>query len=680
METVKNGTFTTVCNLCFDSCGMLVEMENGEIKKIKGAPEHPFSFGELCIKGLSAKEIALSKDRLTSPLKRNGSDFKKISWDEALDIICEKLTKIKNESGPESLAVYFGDPITFQGLAMYHMKLFCNLYGTVNLCCTGSLCNISKVYANLLTFGRWSSPDYENTKCIILWGTNPLASSVRTKIKLLRAKKSGCKIIVIDPRRTQSARLSDIFIQPRPGTDGALAMGLLNVIINEGLYDKDFVEKYTHGFEELKKDLKDYTLAKVAEITTVSAGEIFNLAKVFSGTKPASIDQGSSLEQHTNGIQTVRAVTCLLAVTGNLDVAGGNIFTTFTQVTQPESLKVSTDKKPIGTEEHPLFTASFRQAQATVFPGVARRKSTYPLRGMLISGANPAMTWPDSQKTEKFLEELEFLVVMDSFMSRSAAHAKIILPASTFLERTEINTNNPPSLQRKFLQTGECWPDWRFYSELIKRLGLSSEQLPDNEEDAIDFLLKPLDLTYKQIDENPFGFRIKQAEPGILKKNGFPTKSGKIELSSQILKAAGYNPLPLYIEPHEGPEGSKTIAKDYPVVLTSGGRIISFTHSQMRNIPQLLELYPEPFVELNPGTAGRLNISDNELVKVKSLRGEIKIRTKLTEKIKENIAHIPHGWENANVNLLTDIEARDPVSGFPSLKSLMCRIEKINNK
>jgi len=676
MDKLKDGIFSTVCSLCFDSCGMLVEIENSKIKKVKGAPEHPFSKGELCVKGLSAKEIAYSKDRLSSPLKRNGSKFDKISWDEALDIICCNLAKIKDKSGPESLAVYFGDPITFQGLAMYHMKLFCNLYGTNNLCCTGSLCNISKVYANLLTYGRWASPDYENTKCVILWGTNPIASSVRTRIKLLRAKDSGAKIIVIDSRYSHSAKLADLFLQPRPGTDGALAMAMLNVIIKEGLYDREFVEKYTHGFEELGKEVENYPPVRVAEITTIASDEIVKLARIFAETKPASIDQGSALEQHTNSIQNVRAVACLLAITGNLDVSGGNIFSSFPQTTQPKPMQTISDRKPIGTREHPLFTSTFKQAQAMVLPENMRNKSTYPIRAMIFSGANPAMTWPDSKKTEEFLEGLEFLVVMDTFMTRTARFAKVVLPASTFLERDELNTNNPPSLQRKFLQVGVCWPDWRFYSELIKHLDLKPEEFFDREENAINFLLKPLNLTYKQIAENPFGFKIAQAKPGATREKGFPTKSGKIELSSEVLKAFNYNPLPLYTEPSEAPKSSPDIAKDYPIILTTGARTPFFTHSQMRNIPKLLELHPEPFIEINPATAKMLDIKDGELVSVETQRGKIKIKAKLTEKIKEGVTHIPHGWEKANVNILTDIEARDPISGFPSLKSLLCRITK----
>lgn len=679
MNEIKNGTFSTACNLCFDSCGMLVEIENGEIKKVKGAHEHPFTRGELCVKGMYSREIALSPDRLTFPLKQNGSSLKKISWDEALETICNKLKKIKDENGPESLAVYFGDPITFQGLAMYHIRLFCNLYGTNNLCCTGSLCNISKVQANILTYGRWASPDYENTKCIILWGTNPLASSVRTRIKLLHAKNRRCKIIVIDSRQTQSAKLADIFLQPKPGTDGALAMCMLNVIIAEELYNKEYVEKYTHGFEELRKEASNYIPEEVSRITTIPPQDIIKAARIFANTAPSSIDQGSALEQHTNSIQNVRAVVCLLAVTGNLDISGGNIFSNFPQMAQPKPLQPPGDKKPFGTKEHPLFTQFFRQAQAMVMTEALKTKSPYPLRAMILSGANPAMTWPDSKKTEAFLRGLEFLVVMDTFMTNTAKCAHIVLPASSFLERVELNTNNPPTLQRKFIQVGDCLPDWKFYSELIKRLKLKPEDSWDDEENAINFLVKPLNLTYRQIDENPFGFKSVQTTPGIIREKGFPTKTGKIELSSEILKATGYNSIPTYTKSFESPENSPDIAKDYPIILTSGGRIPSMTHSQMRNIPELLELYPEPFVEINPETTNGLNISDGESVFVESLRGSIKIRVKVTEKIKKGIAHITHGWEEANVNLLTDIDARDPVSGFPSLKSLLCRIRKISN-
>lgn len=339
MEIKNNGVINTVCSLCVDNCGMEVEVEDGIISKIKGLKEHPFSKGQLCIKGMMARELAYTEDRLKFPLKKEKGEWKEISWDEALDISCEKLNHLSEKWGRESLIVYFGDPMIFQGLGMYYMKLFCQLYGTPNLCCTGSLCNVTKVFGNILTCGRWTSPDYENSKMIILWGTNPLVSSLKTRLKILNAKKDDAKIVVIDPRFTQSAKIADKHIAIRPGTDGALALGMINVIIKEELYDRDFVEKYTTGFSDLKELAEGYTPSKVEDITYIKSSTIKDLARSFATIKPSSIDQGSALEHHTNGMQNIRAVTLLLSITGNLDIKGGNIFPNVVPTPQPKPKK-----------------------------------------------------------------------------------------------------------------------------------------------------------------------------------------------------------------------------------------------------------------------------------------------------------------------------------------------------
>lgn len=661
----------TVCGLCVENCGMEIEKSGDDIVSIRGAREHPYTQGNLCIKGIKAKDIVTSPLRLKSPLKKVNGEFKEISWDDAFSSICENLDKLEKKYGRESLAVYFGDPLITQGMAMHLIRLFCQVYGTPNFSCTGSLCNIAKVFANMVTFGRWSSPNFEKSGYIVLWGTNPLVSTMRSRVSVLRQKEQRATIIVIDPRTTQSARIADRHIKIIPGRDGLLALGMIKVIINEDIYDKEFVEKYTTGFEELKKNISDLSLDEVAKGTGIDRETIISFAKEFANSKPACIDQGSSLDQNTNGTQNVRATAILLAITGNIDIEGGNIFPFMPPLSPAKASAPRTPQKPpAGTKEHPLFTNSFRQGQAMVFPELLEKNADEAVRGMIVDGGNPLMTWPDTGKTEKFLSSLDMLVTIDTFMSQTARLSQIVLPASTFLERTELSIMQPLSIQKKILDPGNTLPDWKIWHELLKKCGYENELPWQDEEEGINHLLKPLGKTFKDIEENPFDGSKLSPPIGTCREKGFPTKSGKIELASGILSSAGHNPLPLYVPPAEVPDS------DYPLILTTGGRFPYFAHSQFHQIPSLEEMCPEPFVEISHEDAGKLGISEGETCSVETRRGKIYIKARITPKIIAGVVHITDGWEGANVNILTEIETRDPISGFPSFKSLACKVKK----
>lgn len=278
---------TTICYICKRSCGMDVYVKDGKIEKIAGALDNPVSKGYLCAKGMAAKELVHAPDRLMYPMKKDGDSWKRITWDDALTTIAKKLQEGKQKYGPESLVIHTGKGSYFKGEVRTYVNKFCALYGTPNVSATSSLCSTAASMAADLTYGGRVTADIKNTKCVIVWGSNPLVSSpIPVASDILEAKERGVKLIVIDPRVTATAQHADLHLRIRPGTDCALALAFMNVIINEKLYDEDFVKNWTVGFDELSKVVKDYSPEKVEKLTWIPAALIEEAARLYAGTRP----------------------------------------------------------------------------------------------------------------------------------------------------------------------------------------------------------------------------------------------------------------------------------------------------------------------------------------------------------------------------------------------------------
>jgi anaerobic selenocysteine-containing dehydrogenase len=674
-------TVPTFCSLCEHNCGMEVTVKDGRIEEIRGLEAHVFSRGNLCVKGKAAKEFFSSPDRLTYPLRRKGNDWERISWDEALDLIASRLRKLKQDYGAQSLIIYLGHTYVKMAIAAYLAKKFSLLYGTPNVCSAVSECFAPTLLSNLFTFGGFALPDFEKSRLVVIWGANPVASGapilgnpVRVAQVFQELKKKGTKFMVIDPRKTTLANQADEFIQIHPGTDGALALGMIRVIIDEGLYDKEFVANHTSGFDALKEFIQGYHLEKVEEITRVPREHIVKAARFYATTKPACIHHGSGLEHHTNGVQSIRALHILHAITGNIDVKGGNCFIHVSLFAQPNIIPPFKPDEIIGMKEHPVFVSFFKQAQAMVLMDALLEQKPNSLKGMLVTGGNPLLTWANSGKARKAFEKLEFLVVLDLFMTETAKKADFVLPAASFLERDELATL-PLNMQRKVLEYEECWPDWKFWYELAKRMGYSDQFPWKSADEIMNMLLEPTNLTCDDLKKRPEGI-FAPMEYGTLRKKGFNTYSGRVEIFCKSLEASGYNPLPEYHDPEESVRKKSEVAKDYPLTLITGSRVPMFVHSTLRTVPSLKKLHPEPYVEIHPRIAEKIMVKEGDLVKVESLRGAVTVKAKVTDTILPQVAHLLHGWAEADCNLLTDNGVRDPISGFPALKSSLCRVRK----
>jgi anaerobic selenocysteine-containing dehydrogenase len=683
--TMATKVIKSDCILCINSCGINAYVEDGKLVKVEGMKEHPISEGALCPRGKALPEWVNSKDRLTHPLKKTATGWERISWDDALDTIADNLKTIKEKYGAKGLAVYTGSLGTENIELAAFAQRFRGVYGTPNLLSVEGNCFRSRIMARQMTFGGYPIEEPWNSKCILVYGQNMDQSRITVGAKLYKAMDEGTleHVVVIDPKHIPMAN-HGIHLQLRPGTDTALTLGFLNVIIGENLQDQEFIDKYCLGFDKLKEHVKEYTPEKVSEITWVPAEDIRKVARLFAASKPAAIVPGTcSIDQHINGFQGNRIHAIMQAVTGNVDIPGGWVSIPFIRLGDMRMTEIS---DPIGSEEHPLFRRFWGRTspygQQMLFADAVLEQKPYPIKGLICTGGNPAMTLPDSERIREAMKALDFMVVSELFMTETAKLADIVLPACSFLEKGGVGyvygvTNCIPyaMLRKQVVQPiGESWPDWKIWTEIANRMGYQEFFPWKTEEEIIDFFLGPSGLTREQLEnEHPEGTYYAEKK---YKQGKYYTPSGKIELYSQTLAENGYDPIPKHVEPSKSPVSTPELFKKYPVILTTGARVPEYTHTQLRGVPSLEKTAPEPLAEVHPETAAKYGLADGDMARVETTKGTIEIRIGTTEALHPGVFSIPHGWAKANANELTELTPRDPVTGYTEMKALLCRISK----
>ncbi|MBW2335702.1 MAG: molybdopterin-dependent oxidoreductase [Deltaproteobacteria bacterium] len=701
----KNGKiYRSACRMCHGGCSALVHVNNSKVVKIKGDPEFPLNRGKLCVKGMASIDQLYNPNRLKHPLKRVGQrgegKWKQISWDEALDAIVNKIQEIKEEFGVESIAIG-------QGTGRHHYRhvvRFAHALGTPNWCEPGAAqCFHPRINAGGITYGDLPICDYYgdvNPACLLVWGHNPLVTGPdgETQFKVRDCIKRGTKLIVVDPRETETAKKADIWLQIRPGTDDALALSMIHVITQEGIYDRDFVNEWTVGFDQLAERVRSCTPEWAEKITWIPADKIKESARLFANTRPASVEWGVAIEHTPNCFQTVRAVALLPGITGNIDIPGGWILGMRVIDDIPILLDNLTDEmkeKRLGADRYKLLSgrnAPFPSAHIPTLMKAIRTGKPYPVKAFLNFGNNTLATYANAKQAYETLLRLDFLSVMDLYMTPTAELADIVLPAASWLEVDEVvglpfRSYNFALIQQKVIQIGECRQDEEVLIDLARRLNLAVgiESL----EDLYNTQLKKLGITFDELKEK--GFLSVPMRYRKFEERGFNTPSGKVELYSSIMEKYGYDPLPYYQEPPESPLSTPELAQDYPLILTTGGRTPYYFHSEYRQIPSLREKHPAPLVEINPRTADELDIRDGEWVWIQTVRGRIKQRARLAKGIHPRVVHIEHGWWfpeepgpehgiwNSNANILTNnAPPYDPAMGTYQLRALLCKIYKVD--
>jgi anaerobic selenocysteine-containing dehydrogenase len=654
-------------------------VDGNRILKIEGMEGHLLP--RRCPKSVGIPELLTSPDRLLNPLKRDGAGWKETSWDEAFGLIAARLTQIRQEHGPQALLVSAGYPWN-SSHSQTVMKRFTHLFGSPNFTNIGSLCFRARVIGHSLTVGRVISSDYEGEpRCEIVWGKNPDENWPPHGRAVDRMLREGGKLIVIDPRRIPLAEKAAIHARIRPGTDCALALGLMHVLIAEGLYDQAFVADWTVGFDRLAAHVLPYTPERVSEITGIPAETILEIARCYVTHKPGVITTGIALDHSTNGIQTLRAVAVLVAISGNLDVPGGNKYSPKLKLKSLDMEKAIRHPVTVG-DACPLFLKYVKQPSFVPAIDQLVTGKPYPIKAVILAGSNAAVTWPNTGKVVEGLRNVDFKVVIDVFMTETARLADVVLPGSSFLERADLRNylqhygSTILMLTQKVCEPiGNAMEDWRIWAELGKRMGYG-EYFPWADNDAlVDELLAPTGISRSELEAHPEGVPYAAREFRQYLKEGFDTPSGKVEIYSEALAKMGYDPLPTFEEPRQSRLSRPDLAARYPLTMMSY-RINAYTGSQYFNLPSARKRAPEPWVDIHPRTAALYGISQGDCVKVESLQGAIEVKARVTEEIPPEMIGVPFGWSGeARSNLLTDDRNCDPLSAFPSFKPL-CRVTK----
>ncbi len=695
----------SVCRSCHGGCGVLLHVKDEVLVKVEGDPESPFNQGRLCPIGNATEELVYHPDRLKYPMRRVGErgsgDWRRISWDEALGEIAEKLSAIKREYGAE--AVHLGT-----GTGRHHIRWvsrFAFSFGSPNWSEPGfAQCFHPRVNTCTLTMGDLPVSDYLGdtpAECVCYWGHQPLNSGPdgETRFNARDGLRNNPKIIVIDPRQTYLAKKADIWLQLRPGTDDALALAMIHVIIREGLEDKEFVEKYTHGYAQLAKRVKDMTPEWAAEITWVPAEKIRAAARLFATVKPALMEWGVAIEQTPNCIQTVRAVSIIPSITGNIDVPGGWVFGMHGLGPVPsniENLSAEQNAKRLGFDQFKMLSAEGAPLPAAHIPTVLKAMRTgepYPIKAFLIFGNNTLTTYGDSKLVYESLMNVDFIVNTDLFMTPTAELADIVLPAASWPEINEVAAlptiaGNVVLANQQAVRTHECRSDEEIFSGLARRLKLNLGTEAPEEIYEQQLAAGGTGISFEELKK--IGFHQMPMKYRKYQAGGFKTPTGKLELYSTRMEEMGYDALPFHAEPPESPVSNPEMAEEYPLVLTTGARIPFFFNSEHRQLASCRKGARGPRVEIHPQTAALHGIAEGDWMWIENSRGKIRQIAKLTEGIDPRVIHTEFGWWfpedpapeygvwKSNTNVLTSVRPPfDPSMGTYQLRALLCRVSKV---
>jgi anaerobic selenocysteine-containing dehydrogenase len=673
----------TDCTLCYHSCGTKVTVRDGKAVKIRGLASHPINKGRLCPKGANALDLVYSPDRLKHPLKRTTNGFEKISWEQALDEIAAKLLRLKDRYGAQVFGLFCGS-IGVENLEMSTLvHLLRSGFGSPNFFSVESICYRMRIRTRQMTFGRYPTEE-PDSNLYVPWGHNPDQSDFPLKFSLKKNLKKGAKLVVIDPKRIPLADKADIYLRIRPGTDGALALAMMNVIVAEKLYDREFIEKHTFGFDKLVAHVRRYTPEWAEEITWIAADDIRALARLYAGTTGASIFQGTCTQDQTaNGTQNSRAFGILQAITGNINVPGGWVTSPPPRFGHPG---YSVEGDPLGSEQYPLFMDLWGRKSPYGVVTMVPESIPEKLKAFMVIGGNPLISMPDSNAFKSAFEKLDLLVVHDLFMTETARSAHYVLPASSHLEKWGVAyTYNVCHclpflmLRKKCIEPlGESRSEWHFITALADRLGVEDRFPWASEEGFVAFMVGPSGLSFEYLlNEKPEGDFYAEKKYTIPDKL-FRTPTGKIEIYSETLAQKGFDPLPAFLEPERGPvRGDNNFLEKYPLILSVGHRNLCYTHSQQRQVAALKKICPAPLTEIGPETAKKFGIENGDLIVVETNTGQVRMEALVDERVAEGVVLVPHGWGgDANGNLLTDVTCREPIMGYPDQKSLQCAIRK----
>ena len=711
------------CGLCIARCGAVAVIDDGRFTRLEPDPSHPTGQA-LCAKGRAAPELVYSPKRLTHPLRRTrpkgdaDPGWQRISWDEALDLTASAMRRIAERNAPEAMCFSISSPSTTAiGDGLPFIRRLMNAFGTPNAVTSLDLCGWGRAGATRYTFGVGSvatgggggaMADIDNAGCLILWGYNPSYSRLTHATATIEARKRGMKLIVIDPRHVGLASKADLWLRVRPGTDGALALGIAHVMIKHGWYDRDFIRTWSNGpilvrsdtghvldlawdsvagravpyggdntnyalegeyevdgvvchpvFELYSRLCKQYPPDKVEDICWVPRAQVEEAAQLIWESRPVAYYAWSGHEQQANATQTARAMSVLYAMTGCFDVPGGNVLlpAPAANAVTGEDLPAAKRMAPaLGLAERPLGPARSGNVTTRELSQAILEGKPYPVRGLLGFGSNMLMAHADGARVRNALAALEFYAHCDLFMTPTAEMADVVLPVASCFERSALRLGFEISPDAQSLiqyrqpvasPPGEARADAEIVFDLAKRLGLGEQFWDGDIEAAYRYQLGPSGVTLDQLHDSPGGIRVPLATRyRKYTANGFATPSRRVELYSQTFLDHGYAPLPDFEEPQIGPATRPDLAARFPLILTCAKPAV-FCQTQHRVLPSLRKHSAAPEVVLHPIAAAARRIGNGDWVTIETPEGSVRARATFNDGIDARVVIGEHGWWQA---------------------------------
>lgn len=715
---------------CHNGCGVLhYTDQDGKLVKIEGDPKSPMFNGRLCMRCLAVPEAENHPNRIYRPQKRIGergeNKWQEITWDEAYDTIVSEVKRITAEYGAKSIFTMVGTGRN----AGWQAHALCNsIFDSPNVgfgFLSGESCYVPRIAAMAMMGGAiqvmdcaqvleqgYDDPEYVVPEICLIWANNPIVSNADGFLGhwIIDLMRMGMKLIVVDPRMSWLGAQAEMQLMLRPGTDAALALGFMNVIIGEDLYDHDFCENWTYGFDELKARVEEYPVEKVADITGVPAEKIVAAARRYAMAKPAAVQWGLKLDQQTDGMGATQALQCLWAITGNVDVPGGNIIVNTGYIQNDARRLVVKDVTDVdqrfGNDVFPLRKMGVTEMSSTdILIEALETGKPYPIKMLYLQSTNClANMAADPKRCMKGMLTCDFIVVSDYYMTpTSVAAADIFLPLGMSTERVGCRGwYNPLRTINKIHET-EAHTDEQIILDIGKRVNPDATPWDTPEEfwedvmRHLETIKVPEDFSYKKLQEDMYFWQptaYRKYEKGLLRSDGEPgfnTPTGLFELKSTMLEAAGVDPLPYYKEPDPSPVSNPDYAAEYPLICTTGRRSWEFFHSEHRNLRSMREFHRWPRVEMTQEIADRYGIKEGDWVLIENAQGSAREICAINPKMAPNTICAEHGWwfpeqeaaapnlfgvYDVNINQLVPMQKEGP-SGFGApYTTQMCRISK----